>query len=71
MYKIMMFKNLPDKAEICLSHAKYIAAKYSINFNFDTDPNHYIAPADDEQSGSVNGNDEDESVFEEEAEQGE
>ena len=43
MYKIMMFKKIYDKAEICLSHAKYIAQKYSINFNFDTSIEHYVS----------------------------
>ena len=36
MYKVMMFKKENEKAEICISHAKYIAEKYGINFTFDT-----------------------------------
>ena len=50
MYKIMMFKQQYEKADICIAHAKYIAQKYNINFKFDTDKNHYIAIEDDEVS---------------------
>ena len=49
MYKVMMFKKEYEKAEICLNHAKYIANKYNINFNFDTDENHYIPVEDIEE----------------------
>ena len=48
MYKVMMFKKQYEKADICISHAAYIAKKYGVNFNFDTDPNHYIPVEDDE-----------------------
>lgn len=48
MYKVMMFKKENEKADICISHAKYIAEKYGINFTFDTDASHYIAVEDDE-----------------------
>lgn len=47
MYKIMMFKKEYEKAEICINHARYLAAKYSINFNFDTDANNYISVEED------------------------
>ena len=47
LYK-MMFKKENEKADICISHAKYIAEKYGINFTFDTDASHYIAVEDDE-----------------------
>uniref|UniRef100_UPI004028010A hypothetical protein n=1 Tax=Candidatus Stercorousia sp. TaxID=3048886 RepID=UPI004028010A len=50
MYKVMMYKKQFDKAEICISHARYIADKYGISFVFDTDQNHYIAVEDDEVS---------------------
>ncbi len=50
MYKIMMFKQQYEKADICIAHAKYIAKKYNINFTFDTDKNHYVAIEDDEVS---------------------
>ena len=48
MYKVMMFKKQYEKAEICISHARYVAEKYGINFVFDTDANHYIAVEEDE-----------------------
>lgn len=41
MYKVMMYQKQFDKAEICISQAKYIAQKYGINFSFDTDSSHY------------------------------
>ena len=53
MYKIMMYKKQFEKAEICISHARYIAEKYSINFRFDTDPSHYEA-IEEENDLSVN-----------------
>ncbi len=46
MYKVMMFKQDYEKADICIAQAKYLAAKYGITINFDTDKNHYI-PKDD------------------------
>lgn len=56
MYKVMMFKKEYEKAEICLNHAQYIANKYFINFNFDTDENHYIPVEDiDETSEATEG----------------
>ncbi len=50
MFKVMMFKQQYDKAEICINHAKYIAAKYGLNFNFDIDANNYIAVEEEEIS---------------------
>lgn len=47
MFKILMYMNQPDKAEICMGHAQYIAQKYGINFEFDADPSHYI-PVEEE-----------------------
>lgn len=50
MYKIMMFKNINDIADVCIKHAQYIASKYGIAFDFDTDPSHYVAvDADDDE----------------------
>lgn len=43
MFKVMMYKQQYEKAEICLGHAQYLAQKYGINFNFDTDTSHYVA----------------------------
>ena len=47
MFKVMMFKQEYEKAEICLGHAQYLAQKYGINFNFDIDASHYIAVEDE------------------------
>ena len=53
MYKIMMFKKQYDKADICISHAKYIAEKYKINYAFDTDESHYIAVEEETENNEV------------------
>ena len=53
LFKVLMYKQEPDMAEICINHAKYIASKYGINFEFDTDPNHYIPVETDEHDLSV------------------
>lgn len=50
MFKVMMYKQKYDKAEICLGHAQYLAAKYGINFNFDIDASHYIAIENDDEA---------------------
>jgi hypothetical protein len=42
MFKVLMYKQQKEKAEICINHAKYIAQKYGINFNFDVEPSHYV-----------------------------
>lgn len=47
MFKILMYMKQPDKADICMGHAQYIAQKYGINFEFDADPSHYI-PVEEE-----------------------
>lgn len=47
MFKILMFRKQPDKAEICMGHAQYIAQKYGVNFIFDTDASHYIPIEED------------------------
>lgn len=47
MFKILMYMKQPDKAEICMGHAQYIAQKYGINSEFDADPSHYI-PVEEE-----------------------
>lgn len=53
MFKVLMYKNETGTAEICINHAKYIASKYNINFNFDTDPSHYIPVITDDHDLSV------------------
>ena len=67
MYKIMMFKNLHDKADICIGHAKYIAEKFGINFKFDTDESHYIAVEEKTENSEVEENTQ-QTNFESEAE---
>ena len=46
MFKILMYKQEYNNAEICVSHAKYISDKYGINFEFDIDPAHYTPEAE-------------------------
>ena len=59
MYKVMMYKNITDVADVCLKHAQYISSKYNINYNFDTNPEHYIAEdADEEKPNEANENEE-------------
>ena len=52
MFKIMMYKQEFEKAQICISHANYIAQKYNVSFNFDTDESHYI-PEDISEEGEA------------------
>lgn len=52
MFKVMMFKQQYEKAEICLGHAQYLAQKYGINFNFDIDASHYI-PVEEEENAEA------------------
>ena len=55
MFKIMMYKKQYEKAEICISHAKFISDRYSIKFNFDLDPNSYVSIEDENEADlSVN-----------------
>ena len=54
MYKVMMFKGQTDKAEICINQAKYVAEKYGVNFEFDTDESHYIPVIDGEEASPEN-----------------
>lgn len=55
MYKIMMFKKQYEKADICIAHAKYIASKYGIDFNFDTNENSYVSNEEPQENDlSVN-----------------
>lgn len=46
MYRVFRFRNETEEAKIYLSQANYIAQKYGINFEFDTNPEHFI-PLDD------------------------
>ncbi len=47
MFKVLMYQKQFDKAEICIEQAKYLAAKYSINFMFDTNPDSYLPLEED------------------------
>ena len=49
MYKVLRFKNDMENAEICLAQAKYIANKYGIVFEFDTNPDHFIPMVDPDE----------------------
>ena len=46
MFKILMYTQEYDKAEICAAHSKYIANKYGINYEFDFDPQNYTPEAE-------------------------
>ncbi|MBQ3819030.1 hypothetical protein II810_01145, partial [bacterium] len=50
MYKTLMYLKQYDKAEICISHARYLAMKHGVNFNFDVDPQHYIGQDVDDET---------------------
>ena len=54
MYKVLMFKNDVENANICLAQANYIANKYNIIFQFDTNPEHYIPLADPDEESEDN-----------------
>ena len=47
MFKVLMYQKQFDKAEICIEQAKYLAAKYGINFMFDTNPDSYLPLEED------------------------
>ena len=49
MFKIMSYKRQLENAQVCLGHAQYIAQKYGINYDFDTDVSHYVL-SDDENN---------------------
>ena len=49
MFKIMSYKQQFENAQVCLGHAQYIAQKYGINYDFDTDVSHYVL-SDDENN---------------------
>ena len=49
MYKVLRFKGQAENADICLAQANYIAGKYGIHFEFDTDPSHFIPLEDPDE----------------------
>ena len=56
MYKVLMYKQDKENAEICIAQAKYIANKHGLSFDFDSDPEHYIplVDPDDEKNTTEN-----------------
>lgn len=55
MYKVLRFQGKEEHSQICLAQAGYIAQKYGINFEFDTNPEHFIPLADpDDEENLVN-----------------
>lgn len=49
MYKVLRFKGDMENADICLAQANYIANKYGIIFEFDTDPAHFVPLVDPDE----------------------
>lgn len=49
MFKILTYKSETDNAEICIAQANYIANKYGVHFEFDTNPEHYIPLTDPDE----------------------
>ena len=54
LFKVFMFEGQHEKAQICIEQAKYMTSKYGINFEFDTDPSHYI-PIEENAENSEEG----------------
>lgn len=68
MFKVLMYQKEFDKAEICINHAKYIAAKYGINFMFNENPDNYV-PIDDSENEEIQEYSEIEETVAEESEE--
>ena len=49
MFKVLTYRKEDDNAAICIAQAQYIAGKYGINIEFDTDPGHYIPMVDPDE----------------------
>lgn len=49
MYKVLRFKGQLENADICLAQADYIAQKYNLKFEFDTNPDHFVALVDPDE----------------------
>ncbi len=56
MYKVLMYQKNPEQAGICIEQAKYLAGKYGIIFEFDTNPDRYI-PIEENIEQSSDNND--------------
>lgn len=53
MYKVLRFKGQEANSQICLAQANYIARKWGVNFEFDTDPDHFIAQIDPDDEANL------------------
>ena len=56
MFKVLMYKQQAEQAQICIIQCSYITQKYGIQFNFDTDASHYVplVDPDEEQNNQTN-----------------
>ena len=54
MYKVLTYRRELETAEICIAQAKYLANKHGINFEFDTNPDHYVPLVDPDEELVVN-----------------
>ena len=53
MYKVLRFKGQDVNSQICLAQANYITKKWGITFEFDTNPDHFIAQVDPDDESNV------------------
>ena len=53
MFKIQMYKKSEDNSQICIAQCNYLVQKHGINFNFDTNPAHYIPLEDPDDETNV------------------
>ena len=51
MYKVLKYKRDDENAEVCLAQARYIAHKHGLQFEFDTDTEHYVPLVDPDEEG--------------------
>lgn len=56
MFKVLMYKQQVEQAQICIIQCAYLTQKYGIQFNFDTDASHYVPleDPDEEQNNQTN-----------------
>lgn len=56
MFKVLMYKQQVEQAQICIVQCSYLTQKYGIQFNFDTDASHYVpmVDPDEEQNNQTN-----------------
>lgn len=56
MYKVLRFQGKTEQSRICLAQANYIAQKFGINFEFDTDPEHFVPLVDPDDEDNILNN---------------